>query len=96
MITRNISLQKLCFLKVGKKNLFNFMKRNTLKIAKPIDEVNEKDNEKEKEIPLQKPEEKKDEKLNPDQVKPKKEPIKESRINKYYRDDIKKYDGRLN
>jgi hypothetical protein len=75
-----MKMYKFCY--YPKKDIFNFLKRPN-KNLKP-------DIKQEEEI--------KNEKINQNDNKDKKDqPVqKESKINKYFRDDIKRYDGRLN
>jgi hypothetical protein len=97
---RILNLKLICFNKVYKKNIFNFMKKNILN--NKTKDIKYSENEKKETINVRSTEksEKSLDNINQDQPKEnittKRTPIKESKINKYFRDDIKKYDGRLN
>jgi hypothetical protein len=97
---RILNLKLICLNKVYKKNIFNFMKRNTLNNKTKDTKYSENEQKEKINVKSTEKSEKSLDNMNQDQpqenITTKKTPIKESKINKYFRDDIKKYDGRLN
>jgi hypothetical protein len=79
----------LLFYNIYNKHLFNFFNKNKPLNNKTAIDIKDTNENKNKNDLMEKAEEKKDLKEPPKK-------IIESKINKYYRDDIKKYDGRLN
>ncbi len=95
-----VNVNILGFNKVYKKSIFNFFKKNTLNNKTEVNKYPEKNNrEKIIEKNINQTDINQDN-LNDyqksDKTTNRKFQIKESKINKYFRDDIKKYDGRLN